>query len=95
MSYYEQAKGINRDLKDLLNRVSLDHFTKNQREMLLNIFCRFGQVAKFRCRSNIAYDNFVNSCFEGLAIAKRVKSNENSDWETLRAFIKEEMEVKV
>ena len=89
MSYIEQAKGINEDLKSLLNRVKLEHFTATQREFLLNIFCRFGQVAKFRCRSNSAYDNFVNACFMGLADAKRVKAKETDEWETLRAFLKE------
>lgn len=87
MSYHEQAEGINKDLKSLLERVKLDAFSVNQREMLLNIFCRFGQVAKFRCRSNSAYDNFVNNCFKDLAVAKRVKANDNDDWLTLRAFI--------
>ena len=62
-------------------------FTKEQREMLLNIFIRFGQVCKFRCRSNTAYDNFVNCCFEDLAKAKRVKAEESDEWETLRAEI--------
>lgn len=31
-------------------------------ESQLNVLVRFGQVAKFRCRSNTAYSNFINAC---------------------------------
>ena len=34
-------------------------------EAQLNVLVRFGQVAKFRCRSNVAYGNFITSCLEG------------------------------
>ena len=33
----------------------------------------FGQVAKFRCRSNIsAYDNFARLCLDGIAHIERM-----------------------
>ncbi len=31
----------------------------------LNVLLRFGQVAKYRCRSNVAYKNFVTACLDG------------------------------
>lgn len=34
-------------------------------EAQLNVLVRFGQVAKFRCRSNVAYSNFITSCLDG------------------------------
>jgi len=87
MGYYEQAEGINKDLKDLFGSIPMKEFTERQREMLLNIFIRFGQVCKFRCRNNTAYDNFVSQCYKDIAEVKRVKADEDSEWETLRAFI--------
>lgn len=34
-------------------------------EAQLNVLVKFGQVAKFRCKSNKAYSNFINACLEG------------------------------
>ena len=34
-------------------------------EAQLNVLVRFGQVAKFRCRTNTAYKNFIDSCLDG------------------------------
>jgi len=39
----------------------------NFNEAQLNVLVKFGQVAKFRCRSNIAYANFINACLDGSA----------------------------
>lgn len=85
MSMYESAERINNDLKQIFESSYYKEFTIEQREWILNIMLRFGAVTKFRCRSNVAYDNFVNACLREIAIAKRVKEKENSEYEVLRA----------
>lgn len=90
MSYHEQAEGINKDLKQLFESIPINQFSTRQRADILNIMIRIGQVAKFRCRSNTAYDNFINCCFKGIATTSRVKINETDDFEILKANIKEE-----
>lgn len=77
MSMYEQAVKINVSLLNTMKDVDDD--TKKD---LLNILIRFGQVAKFRCRSNIAYKNFVDACFTNLAKAEEIQ-RENLDFKTL------------
>ena len=49
-------------------------------EEQLNIVIRFGQVAKFRCRSNAAYRNFVQACFKDVAVIEEevIQNNENN-----------------
>lgn len=84
MSMYQSADRINKDLKNLFDSIPLNQFNINQREEIINIILRFGSVAKFRCRSNTAYDNFVNSCFKGVASFHRIKANDSSDFEVLR-----------
>jgi len=44
---------------------------------------RLGAVAKFRCRNNSAYDNFIKLCFDGIAKTKRVKLNPSDEYEVL------------
>ena len=85
MSMYESAERINNDLKQLFNSSYYKEFTIEQREWILNVMLRFGAISKFRCRSNVAYDNFVNACLRDIAQAKRVKENESSEYEVLRA----------
>lgn len=85
MSYYESAEKINTDLKQLFNTVYIREFTKEQRETILNLMIRLGAVAKFRCRNNSAYDNFIRACFEGIAKTKRVKIKPDDDFEVLVA----------
>lgn len=87
MSYYEQAEKINTDLKQLFNSVYIKEFTIQQREQILNLMIRLGQIAKFRCRSNIAYDNFINCCFKEIATCKRVPIREGEDYEVLTATL--------
>ena len=65
MSYYEQGQQINTELKRFFERLKLDGGEPYIKELIDNIL-RFGQVAKFRCRSNSAYDGFVSVCFEGI-----------------------------
>ena len=87
MTYNEQAERINNDLKQLFGLEDIKDLKSTSKEFLFNILLQFGQVAKFRCRSNTAYDNFANCCLKDLANAKRVKANDTDDWETLRADI--------
>lgn len=86
---YEQAKLINRDLLNLFGSFPMAEFSLWQKEQILNILIRFGRVAKFRCRSNIAYENFCNSCFSEIAtIVKQSKTlNNGEEYETFRASI--------
>ena len=46
---------------------------------------RFGSVAKFRCRSNIAYDNFVTACFKDVATVQRIALKPNDEFKVLKA----------
>lgn len=94
MSYYEQAKGINEDLKQLFGSINIEAFTPEQRERILNIILRFGRIAKFRCRSNSAYTNFSSECLKDLANVKWVEV-EGKDYETLRADLVREESNKV
>lgn len=75
MSYHEQAEGINKDI--------YDGITTQDKKKLINAILRFGQVAKFRCRSNAAYDNFATLCFKDIAELERVQP-EGLDFEILR-----------
>ncbi len=84
MTMYESARKINEDLKQLFSSVSINEFTKAQRERILDIMIRFGAVAKFRCRSNIAYDNFVSSCLAEIADTERVKINLEDEFTVLK-----------
>lgn len=76
MSMYESASRLNTDLQQLFNSVPVEQFTNDQRKTIINIMLRFGAVAKFRCRSNIAYENFVNACFNKVATFERVPQGE-------------------
>ena len=67
MSMYVSAEKINTDLQQLFNSLPIEQFTQEQRKRIINILIRFGAVAKFRCRSNVAYENFVNACFKNVA----------------------------
>jgi len=86
MSYNEQAERINKELKEFFTS-DVQTLTDRQKEFILNLVISVGQVAKFRCRSNTAYDNFISRCFRDLAVCKRVVRNEGDEWESLRAFI--------
>lgn len=89
MSYSEQAEKINKNLvfyfEELLKLVPnerIKEYVTIQRE-LINEILRFGQVAKFRCRSNTAYDNFSSAVFSGIVEVKRVKLD-GYDFEVLK-----------
>ena len=85
MTLYESGQKINVDLKQLFNSIPLQQFTPEQRTEILNIIIRFGAVAKFRCRNNTAYDNFVSACFSDIATTSRVKMKEEDEYLVLRA----------
>lgn len=73
MGMYESAQRINKDLADLFNSMPIEEFSARQRIEIINIMLRFGAVAKFRCRSNVAYENFVNACFDKIARFDKVE----------------------
>lgn len=77
MTMYESAERINKDLINLFNSDEVTNFTVWQQEQILNIIIRFGAVAKFRCRSNAAYKNFLEACFRDIAEVQMVKQSEN------------------
>lgn len=85
MSMYQSAERLNTDLKGLFNSLPIEQFTITQREEILNIMLRFGAVAKYRCRSNTAYDNFCAACFKDISAIDRVKKDDDSDFTVLRA----------
>ena len=95
MSMYDSANRINVDLKQLFDSLPLNEFSKEQREQILNIMIKFGAVAKFRCRSNVAYlsrlhyENFVNACFNEIAKTEKVKIKETDEYEVLVAKMEE------
>lgn len=79
MSYQEQAEKINKQFLD----AGLKEFDKITQDKLINTILFFGQVAKFRCRSNSAYDNFSREVFKEIAEIKR-EVQEGFDFEVLR-----------
>ena len=81
MSYTEQATKINKQLKDVLfnDRDNIDIIDINK---LSNVILWFGQVAKYRCRSNVAYDNFAKEVFKDIAELERTKL-EGQEFEVL------------
>ena len=76
MSYQDQAEKINEVFKRI---IPLTNFQSNE---LLNAILRFGQVAKYRCRSNTAYDNFSKIVFKDIAELER-QQVEGQEFEAL------------
>ena len=75
MTYQQQAERINEHLKFFFKGISGSTALKDE---LINAILKFGQVAKFRCRSNVAYDNFSKLCFKDIAELERRKPSEDS-----------------
>ena len=95
MSMYESAEKINVELEKIFKTFDSENITAIQKEKILNLMIRFGSVAKFRCRSNVAYDNFSNACFKNIATVERIHLNDDSDFKILKAtIIEEKIEVK-
>ena len=70
---YEQARKINERLKSMFKGIEIRQKEEISEEAIANIFIRFGQIAKFRCRNNTAYKNFLDTCFDGLFKIVQVK----------------------
>lgn len=61
------AETTKKYLNDNLKRLFKDKtFTSSDKEELANMFIEFGRIVKYRCRSNIAYKNFLNVVFDGV-----------------------------
>lgn len=86
MTMYESAERINKELKGYIDHEMLRGYNKQQLEAILNVIIRFGAVAKFRCRSNIAYKNFVTACLSDIAKVEEVKE-EGKEYTVTRATI--------
>jgi len=76
MTMYEQANKLNDEFKVLFDK-------DMSKEDIINLIIHFGQIAKFRCRSNIAYKNFLDSVFRDIAKIDNVKI-EGLDFEPLK-----------
>jgi len=85
MSYQEQAAKINIELKNVFNSIPFREFNQEQREHILNLMIRIGQIAKFRCRNNTAYDNFIGCCFNEICKLQRVPIEDGSDYKILKS----------
>ena len=72
MSYIKQAEKINFNFKIVLegnpDKVGIKTFN-----ILIDTILWFGQVAKFRCKSNKSYDNFAKLCFLGIVELERTQ----------------------
>ena len=80
MSYHEQASSINQRLQK-----SFEGMTEDEVKEIVNTMLYFGQVIKFRCRSNTAYDGFANGCFRNIAKISREKPD-HLDFEILQVI---------
>ena len=79
---YEHAEKIRNRLAPIINEFDTE---------LVNIMIEFGRVAKFRCRSNAAYKNFVTACFKDIAEIQEVEGEATKDgrvYTFLQAVIK-------
>lgn len=76
MSYQQSAEYINKDLKSFIRFFRNTVMDEEKERQLLNTIIKFGQIAKFRCRNNTAYDNFVNQCFKDIAKTERRQEGE-------------------
>lgn len=69
MSYQTQGKKINAILLEATK--DMDERSRNQ---LVNGILWFGQVTKYRCRSNATYDIFARIAFKEMAKIRRFDS---------------------
>ena len=77
MSYHQQASKINQQLQK-----AFEGMDDEQVKLIINTMLWFGQVAKFRCKSNTAYDNFSNACLRDIVKIGRAKPD-HLDFEIL------------
>ncbi len=85
---YEQAEKLNQRLKSMFNNIEIKDLQEMTKEAIIDIIIRFGQVAKFRCRSNTAYKNFLDSCFRDIAEIMEFTETINNGDGTTREFSK-------
>jgi hypothetical protein len=62
LSYYKQADNLHEKFKELL-----DGMSDEKKTLFIDTILYFGQVAKYRCRSNTAFDNFSSQVFRKIA----------------------------
>jgi len=71
MSMYEQAEKLNTEFKAIISMICAKDHVSDMQDLntidLINTIIWFGQVAKFRCRSNTAYKNFCDYVFKDIA----------------------------
>lgn len=68
MSMYTQAEKLKSRFTSMFNEMNIK---QADREAVIDLIIRFGQVAKFRCRSNTAYENFLEAVFSDLAVIRK------------------------
>ena len=77
MSYQDQAEKINEVFKR-----TFPEWNDEKKKELVDTILRFGQVAKYRCRGNTAYDNFSKIVFKDIAELER-QQVEGQEFEAL------------
>jgi len=78
MSYHDSAKKIQPKLAR-----AMEGMDEKKIRDIVDSFLWFGQVAKYRCRHNTAYDNFARACLDGICTVRRMPL-EGFDFEVLR-----------
>jgi len=66
MGMYEKAKELNEEFLTIFSGQCLDDASDEFKEKIIKTIEKFGRVAKFRCRSNTAYKNFITAVFENI-----------------------------
>ncbi len=90
MTMYESGRKINEDLQQLFNSVPIEQFNNEQRKRIIDLMLWFGSVAKFRCRSNVAYKNFCDSVFEKIAKIEHKVIDQEKGYTRLKAEMVEQ-----
>lgn len=78
MSYQTSAEIINQELKQIFKSIKTENIHPETKEKLLNTIISIGQIAKFRCRNNTAYDNFITLCYKDIAQVNRTQTKYNT-----------------
>ena len=81
-SYQETGKKINEKLLEILKD---ENISEEGLEGIFNAFIRMGQVAKYRCRNNSAYDRFIAIVGKDIVEVKRgpIPDGRGGDFEVL------------
>ena len=70
MTMYERANALNTNFK-----TAFEDIDENTKRDIINFIIEFGRVAKFRCRSNTAYKNFLDATFKDLVTIRLFPAN--------------------